>query len=201
MVRGSVGFIIEEARPNQFALVPSILKEAIDETSSVISSLSGKRSADFDRTLPSLSPRTVEAIKRMAKTLHDFGADTQIVADTRELSLTLERTSTLYSRLFEVEYLERVDFVDGVLLGVFPERQQYEFKPDGDAPVFYGPVSEGFDSYYLAHPDFARSVLFQPVVGKFTVGTTLRGDAILREEFVLEAVDLLPRRERSGEPN
>jgi hypothetical protein len=34
---------------------------------------------------------------------------------------------------------------NGILLGIFPDRQQYEFRIEEDGPAIYGPVSEGLD--------------------------------------------------------
>jgi hypothetical protein len=189
MVRGSVGFLIEEARPEQYALVPSILKEAVEETTTIINSLSEEAPGGFERSIRELSPRTVDGIKRMTKVLHDFGAETRIVAQSHELILTHARTNLLFSRLFEVEFLERNEQREGMLLGLFPERRQYEFKPAGDGPIIYGPVSENLDAHYLADPEFARSILLRPVLATFTVNITARGGIPLTEERVLENVE------------
>ena len=42
--------------------------------------------------------------------------------------------------LTQLEIAEERETLSGVLLGLLPQRQQYEFKPDDDSPVFYGPV-------------------------------------------------------------
>jgi hypothetical protein len=188
MMRGSVGFLIEEATPTQCSLVPSILKEAVEDATRLIDILTVGHTSDVDRTMREISPRTIKAIQKMAKVLHDAGAETQIVADTVETTLDHDGTNSLYQRLLEVEFTERQERKAGILLGLFPERQQYEFDPAGDAPVFYGPVSESFDIRYRIDPEFARSVLFKPIIASFVVNSAVRGGIPQGEEWVLEDV-------------
>src|SRR5690242_8490907 len=56
ILRGSVGFLIEEAEPTQLEMVASPLKEATDEASKVLSDLSASESAKFDKRIQELSP-------------------------------------------------------------------------------------------------------------------------------------------------
>lgn len=190
MVRGSVGFLIEEAKPAQYELVPSALKDAVDETTKILVDLSSGDGRRFDERLRQLSPRTIGAIKKMAKVLHDSGAETKIVDDAQELNLDYGHTASLHARLSEVEYAERRETRQGILLGLFPERRQYEFQPSDGAPVSYGPVSEAFDSRYIAEPEFARSIIMKPAMATFLVTTIIRAGIAHREEWVLDDIQL-----------
>jgi hypothetical protein len=69
------------------------------------------------------------------------------------------------------------------LLGVFPERGQYEFRSD-DGSVFYGPVSEGFDERYVTDQSL-RSFLMKPVTASFLVTTVYRATVMRKEERTL----------------
>jgi hypothetical protein len=182
--------LIEEAKPVQYAMVPSLLKDAIEEASQIIASLSAGEPGEVERIMRELSPRTIRAIQKMAKVLHDSGAETKIVGDRSDLTLDHGGTSSLCLRLLDVEVAERREKRSGVLLGLFPERQQYEFQPAGGGPIFYGPVSEAFDNRYRSNPDFARSILFQSAIATFVVNSTLRGGTPQTEEWVLEDIQL-----------
>jgi hypothetical protein len=190
MLRGSVGFLLEEPQPAQTQLLPSVLKEAVDEATHVLQDLSDHDVERFYARLRALSPRTIGAIKKMAKSLHDAGAVTKIVGETDEFRLDSEGTASLYSRLTEFEVVEERKIQSGTLLGLFPDRQQYEFRPADEAPVFYGPVSEALDSQYLTDPEFARSILLKPATATFLVVTTLRAGQIQTQEKVLEGITL-----------
>jgi len=191
MLRGSVGFLIEEKSSLQHELVPTLLKDAIDETNRLLADMSGDDPAAFQERMRQLSPRSVSAIKRIAKTLHDGGAETRIVDDENELSLDYSKTGILHSRLTEVEVASRPVRIDGVLLGLFPERQQYEFRIAESQRVIYGPVSQKFDSRFLSDPDFARSILLKNALVLFTLSVTINSGIIEREEYTLEDVRLL----------
>jgi hypothetical protein len=190
MLRGSVGFLLEEPEPAQTQLLASVLKEAVDETTQVLQDLSSHDVERFYARLRGLSPRTVVAVKKMAKSLHDAGAETKIIGETEEFKLDSVGTASLYTRLTEIEVAEDREIKSGILLGLFPERQQYEFKPTDDGPVFYGPVSEALDSQYLTDSEFARSILLKPAIATFLVITTLRGGQIQTQEKVLESIKL-----------
>jgi hypothetical protein len=187
MMRGSVGFLIEEQKPDQLSLVPSILKEAVAQTSEILESLTSGERSEFERQMNEVSPRTLSAVKKMAKVLFDAGAETEIVGDTKALVLSHQSTAALYLRLTDIELAERREVRSGILLGLFPERRQFEFKPDGgDLPVFYGPVSETLDARYLADPGYARSILLKRALATFMVTCTLRGGIPIRDEWMLE---------------
>jgi hypothetical protein len=189
MARGSVGFILEEPRQQQSGLLPSVLKDAVDETTNVLQDLSGADVDKFYTRLQKLSPRTIGAVKKMAKSLHDSGAITKIVSDVVEFRLDSNSTNSLYQRLTEVEVAETHETQIGTLLGVFPDRQQYEFKLE-DGQVFYGPVSETLNARYLADREFARSILLQVVTATFLLVTTLRAGQLQSQEKILEDVQL-----------
>jgi hypothetical protein len=188
MVRGSVGFLLEEPKQPQTELLPSVLKDAVDEATDVLQDLSSADVERFYSRLQQLSPRTIGAVKKMAKSLHDAGAITKIVSSV-ELRLDAVSTDSLYQRLTEIEVTESPETKTGTLLGLFPERQQYEFKPD-DGPVFYGPVSEALDARYLSDRDYARSILLQAVTASFLVVTTLRAGQLQSQERILEDIRL-----------
>ena len=156
MLRGSVGFLLEEPTPAQTSIVPTALKEAIEEATCALRDLSSADPAHFQSRVDSLSPRAMNAVKKIAKTLSDAGAEAKIVDAEQELKLGQANVATLHARLNEVEILEHNEEQIGVVLGIFPDRQQYEFRIGKDGPVIYGAVSEDLDKHYLANPPLCR---------------------------------------------
>jgi hypothetical protein len=185
MLRGSVGFLLQEPAPVQSSIVPTILKEAIEEATVALRDLSSSDPRQFQSRADSLSPRAMSAVKRIAKTLNDSGAEARIVGDKQELQLGKAGVATLNSRLNEVEVLEHSEDQEGVLLGIFPDRQQYEFRVGQDGPVIYGSVSEELDKRYLTNPS---SILLKPVRAKFLVLTKLRAGQVQSSEKILESL-------------
>jgi hypothetical protein len=188
MLRGSVGFLLEEPASEQNELVATILKEAIDEATVVLRDLSSPNLHEFQSRADSLSPRAIGAIKRIARTLNESGAETRIVGTSDEIALGHERVATMYSRLNEVEVLENRETIEGELQGILPERQQYEFRVGDSNAVVYGPVSEDLDQQYLDNP---AQILLKRVRATFLILTTVRGGQTLRQERVLESIKVL----------
>ncbi|MBR0854336.1 hypothetical protein [Bradyrhizobium liaoningense] len=191
MLRGSVGFLLEEPRPTQTSMLPTVLKDAIHEATASLNELSAASAESFQARAETMSPRAIGAIKRISKTLIDAGAVAKIVDDEEELSLTAERLATLQARLNDVEVVEDTEELIGVLLGIFPDRQQYEFRvgPPEDGQVIYGPVSEDLDQRYVANP---AEVLLKPARARFQVITTVRGGRVQSEERVLQSIAVIP---------
>ncbi|WP_018318273.1 hypothetical protein [Bradyrhizobium sp. WSM2793] len=187
MLRGSVGFLLEEPLPPQGSLLPTVLKDAVREATASLRDLSAASSDAFQSRAETMSPRAMRAVKRISKTLIEAGALAKIVDDAEELSLTSERVAILQSRLNEVEVVETTEELDGVLLGIFPDRQQYEFRigsPE-DGQVIYGSVSEDLDVRYIANP---AEVLLKPVRARFQLITTIRAGQKQSEERVLQTI-------------
>ena len=190
MLRGSVGFMLQEPEPEQSSLVPTLLREAVDDATQALTDLASEDTEQFHARVESLSPRAMNAVKKIVKTLNESDAEIKIVGADAEVRLDREHIATLIARLNELEVLESRETVTGILLGIFPDRQQYEFRVGEDGPVIYGPVSEDLDERYLTSSDFAASILLKPVTAQFLVITKVRAGQIQTQQKVLERIEL-----------
>jgi hypothetical protein len=190
MLRGSVGFLLEEPRPDQGSLVPTLLKDAVEEATVALTDLASGETEKFNVRVDSLSPRAVNAVKKIIKTLNEADAEIKIVGADAELRLDREKIARLNIRLNELEVFEAREEMKGMLLGILPDRQQYEFKIGDDGPVIYGPVSEDLDERYLTSADFAASILLRPVTAQFLVITKVHGGQVQSEQKILERITL-----------
>jgi len=190
MLRGSVGFLLEEPAATQNTLLPSLLKEAIDEATLTLQELSAPDQAEFQTRVDALSPRAMSAIKKSTNTLNEAAAETRIVGSDTELRLGHERVARMHARLTEMEILETTESLEGILLGILPDRQQYEFRIGYErGPIIYGPLSEDLDQQYLTNP---AGILLRRVIAHFLVVTTLRAGLKLKEERILERIQTEP---------
>jgi hypothetical protein len=190
MLRGSVGFLLEEPKPDQGSLVPTLLKDAVEEATLALADLASGENEKFDARVESLSPRGVSAVKKIIKTLNEADAEIKIVGTDGEVRLDREKIARLNIRLNELEVFEDREEIKGMLLGILPDRQQYEFKVEHDGPVMFGPVSEDLDERYLTSADFAASILLKPVTAQFLVITKVHGGQIQSQQRVLERITL-----------
>jgi hypothetical protein len=191
MLRGSVGFLLQEPSPEQGSLVPTLLKEAVEDATQALNDLANAETEQFHARVDSLSPRAVNAVKKIVKTLNESDAEIKIIGGDGEVRLDRAKIASLNARLNDLEVLESRETTIGMLLGILPDRQQYEFRIGEDGPVIYGPVSEDLDERYLTSPDFASSILLKPVTAQFLVITKVRAGQIQTQQKVLERIDLV----------
>jgi hypothetical protein len=164
LVRGSMGFILEEVAADQHEMLPTPLKDAVESATHLLTTLSEASDEDFEATLENLQPRLVTAVQKFAKVLYESGASTRIVGDEQRLALTIDDVGRLSRRLSEVEITEEVGGVDGILLGVLPESHEFELKPPGDdAVTIKGSISDDLASKYTADAQFKERLLLQPL--------------------------------------
>lgn len=190
LVRGSMGFILEELPPQQHEMLPTQLKEAVEDTTQLINTLSTATDDEFEVTLEATQPRLVTAVQKFAKVLYEAGASTRIVGDERRLALSTDDVGRLAKRLNEVEVTEDTTAVDGVLLGVLPDSREFELRPPGDdAVTIKGAISEDLALKYTADVAFKERLLLQPVRAQVKVIRTTRNGRLVRERRVLEAVE------------
>jgi hypothetical protein len=190
LVRGSMGFILEELPTDQPEMLPTQLKDAVEDATQLISTLSSATDEDFYTTLERTQPRMVTAVQEFAKVLYEAGASTRIVGDDQSLSLSIDEIGRLSRRLGEVKVSEEMQSVDGVLLGVLPEARKFELKPPGEnAATMKGEVSEDLAFKYRNDTAFKDRLLLQPVRAQIEVTRTARNGRLVRERFVLKALE------------
>lgn len=187
LVRGSMGFILEELPGQQHEMLPTQLKEAVEDTTQLIANLSAASDAEFEATLAGTQPRLVAAVQKFAKVLFDAGASTRIVGDEQRLALSVDEVGRLSRRLGEVEVTEEVVPVDGVLLGVLPEARKFELKLlEG---TMEGAVSEDLAFKYTSDAAFKERLLLQPVRAQVKFVRTKRNGRLVKERRILEALE------------
>jgi hypothetical protein len=192
VARGSFGFILEEIAPEQRELLPSLLKEVVEESTSLISTLVSAEDETFETALELTQQRLIVAVTDFAKTLFDAKASTRIVADERQVTLSTEDVGRLSNRLAEITIQDIEEFVDGRLMGVLPDEHRFEFEfLDGDRGAITGSISEDLVQKYVADEEFRRRALVQPVRAMIKRTRTIRNNRQVREQFSLETVELL----------
>jgi hypothetical protein len=194
LVRGSMGFILEEILPDQQEIISTTLKDAVESVTKLLTALNDGTDNDFETTLENTQPRLISAVQKFAKVLYEAGASTRIVGEEARISLSTDDVGRLSRRLSEVEVTEEVGPVDGVLLGVLPNSREFELKPPGDDSLtIKGSISEELALKYTADIAFKERLLLQPVRAQIKVIRTSRSGRLVRERRVLEALETLTR--------
>lgn len=187
LVRGSMGFILEELPAQQHEMLPTHLKEAVEDTTRLIANLSVASDVEFEATLAGTQPRLVAAVQKFAKVLFDAGASTRIIGDEQRLALSIDEVGRLSRRLGEVEVTEELVSVDGVLLGILPEARKFELKLHEG--TMEGAISEDLALKYTSDAAFKERLLLQPVRAQIKFVNTKRNGRLVKERRILESLE------------
>jgi len=148
IVRGSVGFLIEEIEPQGSVLFPSSLKLASDRAAEIIQACASDDQGAFDEELPKLSPRVFSSLRSFFTGLHRAEATMRIVEGQRDFIMDKPALARAFARIEESAVTEdEVEFT-GTLLGVLPEAGRFEFRTQAGL-LLVGKVAGNFAESYL----------------------------------------------------
>lgn len=149
IIRGSVGFYLEEATSN-FPLVDTVVKTAIDEVTRIIISAGAEDAVGFEEEIGDVDHRLLLSLKEFFKALDDRQATVRIVEDNRDASLDRNAVKRARERVDLTEIEEQVsDAVVGELLGVLPESRRFEMRLAVTGEIIKGVVAPEVARKYL----------------------------------------------------
>ncbi|KQX20984.1 hypothetical protein ASD01_29665 [Ensifer sp. Root423] len=189
IVRGSMGFILEELSPPQTDMFNTPLKNAVERATEFLASLNTASDEDFNSAIDTAAPRLVSAVQKFAKVLKDAGATAKIVGSEHKLALGLEDVNRLSDRFTEVDVQEESVTLDGVLLGVLPDSHDFELEVDGQDGVLKGSATDDLVAKYVADQAFKEQLLLKPVTAFLRYTRTFRNSKLLREQVMLENLE------------
>jgi hypothetical protein len=172
MVRGSVGFLIEEVDSQGNVLFPSALKLATDRATEIIQAFTSEDETEFDRELSKLSQRVFTSLRSFFTGLHRAEATMRIVEGRRDLHLDKSALARAFVRIEESAITEDDVQFTGTLLGVLPEAGRFEFRSQAGV-LLSGKVAESFAESYL------KRLRDEQVVGRLWNASFRRKETIL----------------------
>lgn len=195
IVRGSMGFIIEELSPPQTDMFNTPLKNAVENATAFIATLNTPSDEEFVSAIDAAAPRLVLAVQKFAKVLKDGGATAKIVGSEQKLTLGLDEVNRLSDRFTQVDVQEETITVSGVLLGVLPDSHDFELRINGTEDILKGATTDDLVAKYVADVAFKEQLLLKPVKAFVRYTRTFRNGRLLREQILLENIEPL-REER-----
>jgi hypothetical protein len=149
LVRGSVGFVLEEHSANS-ELADTPVKKAIDDVTVIISQAAAESEEAFEASVETLDPRMLVSLRDFFRALDDGAASVRIVEDERDASLDLQAVHRARVRVeaTEVEDLES-ETVVGELLGLLPDSRRFEMKLLDSGEVIRGAVAASLATRWL----------------------------------------------------
>ena len=149
LVRGSVGFILEENSQNG-QITDTPIKKAIDEVTAVIEQASAENADAFASTVETLDARLLVSLREFFKTLDDGGASVRIVENDRDAKLDATAVKRARDRVETTEVEDMDDeIVTGELLGLLPDSRRFEMKLANTFELIKGTVAAGLAVRWL----------------------------------------------------
>jgi hypothetical protein len=140
VVRGSVGFILEEATPN-LEIVDSRVKKAISEVTNIIERTSSENDADFDQAIESVDQRFLGSLRSFFQTLSANHAGVRIVEDQKDMALDYPTIARATRRVEAMDIQEtEADNLVIELVGILPATRRFEMRLPGSPDVIKGSV-------------------------------------------------------------
>ena len=149
LVRGSVGFVLEEVSENQ-ELVDTPVKKAIDEVTAIIGNVGGESDAEFESSVETLDARMLVSLRTFFQAMDDSKATVRIVEEKREAALDSQAVHRARLRVeaTEVQDIES-EMINGELLGLLPESRKFEMKLLESGEIIKGSVSASLATDWL----------------------------------------------------
>jgi hypothetical protein len=149
LVRGSVGFVLEETSYSD-AIVDSPIKQAIDDVTVVITKAAAESAAEFESSVETLDPRMLISLRDFFRALDDGGAAIRIVEDERDERIDSLAVKRARARVDSTEVSDtESDTVIGELLGLLPDARKFEMRLLGTGEVIRGTVAAALAARWL----------------------------------------------------
>lgn len=167
LLHGSIGFLIEEIDLKALPLFPSPLKKAADAVDNLIVAVAKESDDVFERELDQLHPRVFRAVERLIKDLHQAEATIRVVDESRDEVLTTQDVDKAFIRLEATSIEEDQLTEDGLLIGLLPYGERFEFRRAG-GQLIAGKVSPSLSEMYL------KRLLEEQAINKWWKATIAR---------------------------
>jgi hypothetical protein len=148
LVRGSVGFLLEENTKN-LEIADTAVKHAIDDVTLLVSRAASEDNGEFEKAVETLDDRRLVSLRDFFRTLDEGRATVDIVVDARDAVLDAPAVRRALERVEATEITEEESTVVGELLGLLPEGKRFEMKLRGTGEIVRGPVLASFAAEYL----------------------------------------------------
>lgn len=171
VTRGSFGFVLEEVGDQEEALRTQ-LTEVVGDVVDFVAQVSDPAEDVFLEAVSDVDSRTLVSIREFFSTLSKAQATLRIVEGEREVALGRDDVQRGKDRTEGLEVTEQESVhLEGLLLGLLPVHQRFEFVLEGDVEPISGKVAA----------DASRALGNQVLIGQHPVGRRWEAEFDVRE--------------------
>jgi hypothetical protein len=150
VIRGSVGFALEESGPNE-EIADTAVKMAIGDVARIVISTGSANQEEFEGAVEGLDSRLLVSLRNFFRVLDEKHALIRIVEGTHDLQLDAKAISRGRERVDRIEIDEQEsEQIIGELLGILPDSKKFEMRLLGSGTVISGRVAAAYAPRYLS---------------------------------------------------
>ncbi|MBS1994696.1 MAG: hypothetical protein JSS86_00240 [Cyanobacteria bacterium SZAS LIN-2] len=162
IVRGSMGFVLEESSHNE-NIADTAVKVAIDDVTQMVLSTSSENDAEFERAIESLDRRMHLALRKFFRTLDDGHASLRIVENERDVHLDVQSVHRGRMRVDAIDIREEEsERLVGMITGILPDNHSFNMVLESGEHI-RGTVAAAAVTAYLNSIQFPGE---EPIVGR-----------------------------------
>lgn len=182
LTRGSVGFVLEELKP-QTSLIETSLKEAVNEATELLESIGGSDEGRFRESLEATDQRVMGTAGKLFELLHSNEATLRLVTSSSDRTLEVQAVAQAAGRSKSTTTGTEKRNIQGRLVGLLPDARRFEFRRSDNDKVITGRIAGGIDAHKLARA--AEQWLNVDIEVQVEVRRLYRNDDLVRESYTL----------------
>ena len=187
LARGSVGFILEEMRP-QANLTDTPLTEAVNEATELLEAFGASDEEHFQEWLETTDQRVLGSAGKFFDLLRRNGATLRLATDDSDHTFGVQAVTRAAERAKSTTTRTEKRTVLGQLAGVLPDARRFEFRRDDSGDVIAGKIASTLDAHTLARA--AEEWLNIGAEARIVVRRVYHNDDLVRESYTLFALTL-----------
>lgn len=185
LARGSVGFILEEMRP-QANLTDTPLTEAVNEATELLEAFGTSNEEYFQEWLEATDQRVLGSAGKLFDLLRRSEATLRLVTEDSDYTFGVQAVARAAERAKSTTTRGEKQTVIGQLAGVLPDARRFEFRRDDTGDVIAGKIASSLDSHTLART--AEEWLNIDAEARIVVRRVYHNDDLVRESYTLFAL-------------
>jgi hypothetical protein len=186
IVRGSFGFLLEEAQP-QLQIVDSSLKTAVDEATRLLKAFGEDDEEQFRSVVEEIDQRVLATTGEFFDLMRKSGATMRLVSGDTDRSFGSDVVARAVERARTTTVVDHNETVRGQLAGVLPESHQFEFRVADERGTIRGKVDRDLTPHELGL--FNKKYVNVNSRARLKVKRVLRDQAVVRERYTLVGIE------------
>lgn len=188
IVRGSFGFLLEEAGSQQ-NMVETPLRTAVDEATRLLDAFGEPDEEQFRTAIETIDDRLLGTAREFFNIMRSNGATLRLVSGEMDRSFGSEAVERAAERATSTTVQDSDELLHGQLGGVLPDAHQFEFRVGRPQGTIRGRIDRALTADELS--SYNRDWVNIDAVARVRVKRVRRNDAVVRETYTLTGLEAI----------